>query len=104
MLPIHSNTGSGGVSHEKQTQRLSAFYFDKARSISISFWQTKGGLAKVPALQKQRGSEDYFVEWEHRKGLFVPPNVLANRRIVARLEPSQTVVVGKLPACRNASG
>jgi hypothetical protein len=75
VLPIHSNTRSGGVSYKKQTQRLSAFYFDKARSISIIFWQTKGGFAKVPALQKQRGSEDYFVEWEHRKGLLVPPSV-----------------------------
>jgi hypothetical protein len=85
VLPIHSNTGSGGVSYEKQTQRLSTFYFDKARSISISFWQTKGGLAKVPALQKQRGSEDYFVEWEHRKGLFVPPNVRGGLPLVLSL-------------------
>jgi len=31
------------------------------------------------------------------------PNVLGNRRIVARLRPSQTVMVGKLWAGRNAS-
>jgi hypothetical protein len=39
----------------------------------------------VPALQKQRGSEDYFVEWEHRKGLFVPPNVRGGLPLVLSL-------------------
>jgi len=79
VLPIHPHTGSGRVSYEKQTQRLSAFYFDKARSVSASFWQTKSGFAKVPALQKQRGGEDCFVEREHQKGLFMPPDVAIER-------------------------